>query len=311
MKYFTDTKTNINEFVYFLANTTFVLGTADPEMNCIEEGLRKVYAHCDLIENVAYATTFVDDAYKRVAPSQAYKAVHALYTNGILGSINGDGISDTKPVFVECGIVGINRNNAIVIDHHNPGDAGFDGQPEQYWESSSIGQLYRLLQSRGASPAILDTAFGKDRYYIAAADHCPTHAFKGLCPGINPYFLLQLRATQGAEFLGIATEEWLERLAIAQDLLAKLPVVETPYGKYSVATENIDFLNHASMVDGIVVEYRMFPNTKVVQTDCRTKVGLLGAEPNLIRYWMENAKNVYSDVYGCPERGYCGAYVRN
>lgn len=38
---------------------------------------------------------------------------------------------------------------------------------------------------------------------------------------------------------------------------------------------------------------------------------VLGAEPDLVRHWMETAKDVYDDVYGSPERGYCGAYVRS
>lgn len=309
MNYFTETKTDSAQFVEFLSNTTFVLGAADPEMEAIKKALVSVYKNYDIKPNVAHALFNG----KPVTPATAYKAARAEYMDTTVETCvtrkeNGYfGINDTDVCFVECLLPEVGKASNFVLDHHNPGDAGFDGKLENYWESSSIGQVYRLLQSRGASPAVLDAAFGKDRYYIAAADHCPTYAFRGLCPGIDPYYLLQMRASQGAEFLGISKEEWLERLAIAREALADLPVVETPCGNYSVATESINFLNHASMVDGVAVEYRMEGNTR----DPRTKVGLLGAEPELIRLWMETTKDIYDDVYGSPERGYCGAYVRS
>lgn len=309
MNYFTETKTDSAQFVEFLSNTTFVLGAADPEMVAIKNALVGVYATYDFKPNVAQA--MLSD--KPVLPATAYKAAHVEYLDKdiachITRKENGYfGINDTDVCFVECLLPEVGKASNYVIDHHNPGDTGFNGKPEQYWEASSIGQVYRLLQSRGASPAVLDAAFGKDRYYIAAADHCPTYAFRGLCPGIDPYYLLQMRASQGAEFLGISKYDWLWRLAIARDALASLPMVETPYGNYAVATETINFLNHASMVDGVAVEYRMEGNPR----DPRRKVGLLGAEPDLIRYWMEKAIDVYDDVYGSPERGYCGAYVRS
>lgn len=309
MNYFTETKTDSAQFVEFLSNTTFVLGAADPEMEAIKKALVNVYKSFDIKPNVAQA--MLND--KPVLPATAYKAARVEYLDKDIASYvtrkeNGYfGINDTDVCFVECLLPEVGKASNYVIDHHNPGDTGFNGKPEQYWESSSIGQVYRLLQSRGASPAVLDSAFGKDRYYVAAADHCPSHAFKGLCPGIDPYYLLQMRASQGAEFLGISKDDWLGRLAIARDKLAVLPVVETPYGSYAVATESIEFLNHAAMVDGVAVEYRM----EIKHPSPRIKVGLMGAEPELIRYWMETAKDVYDDVYGSPERGYCGAYVRS
>lgn len=317
MNYFTETKTDLTMLKDFLGNVVFVLGAADPEMQYIQKGLFEVYKQNGLEPNVAVACTLVGDELKRIMPSTAYKATHAvsLYTDTVLEITDNQygycGLDNKEVVFVECLIPHVGVCSNYVVDHHNSGDAGFDGKPEEYWESSSIGQVYRLLQSRGGNPALLDAAFTSMRYVVAASDHCPTHAFKGLCPGVDRYTLLQFRAATNAEFLGISTATWLERLAIAQDKLAKLPVVETPYGKYAVATENIDFLNHASMVDGIAVEYRMFPNPTIVQKDARIKVGLLGAEPELIRYWMETAIDVYDDVYGSPERGYYGAYVRS
>lgn len=313
MNYFTETKTDLAALKNFLTNVVFLLGAADPEMQYIQKALFEVYKQNDLEPNVAVASVIVGDQLKRIMSSMAYKATHAvsLYNDTILEVTDNQygycGIDNKEVVFVECLIPRVGKASNYVIDHHNPGDAGFDGKPENYWESSSIGQVYRLLQSRGGNPALLDAAFTSMRYVVAASDHCPSHAFKGLCPGVDRYTLLQFRAATNAEFLGISTATWLERLAIAQDKLAKLPVVGTPHGNYSVSTENIEFLNHASMVDGIAVEYRMEGNPR----DPRRKVGLLGAEPDLVRHWMETAKDVYDDVYGSPERGYCGAYVRS
>ena len=313
MNYFTETKTDSVQLIQFLTNTTFVLGAADPEMETIKKALVSVYKSYDIKPNLAQA--MLND--KPVTPATAYKSSRSEYIDKdiacyITRKENGYfGINDTDVAFIECLIPEVGKSSNYVVDHHNPGDPGYGGKPETYWESSSIGQVYNLLLENGADVAVLDEAFGKLRKYVAASDHCPSHAFKGLCPGIDTHLLLHMRAADNAKYLGISLESWFERLAVAREELAALPLVETPYGTYAIAMDDINFLNHASLVDGVAVEYRMTPNPKVAQADPRTKVGLLGAEPDLIRYWMDIAKDFYEDVYGSPERGYCGAYVRS
>jgi len=65
-------------------------------------------------------------------------------------------------------------------DHHNPSDYGYGLPPELYWQASSLGQLFQALGLGGFAEA------PKHLRMIAADDHCPAAAYKGLCPGIDP-----------------------------------------------------------------------------------------------------------------------------
>ena len=264
----------------FLSSVVFVIGARDPEMERIEHVLCRIGA--------GYITAAINGV--RCHAGNAYKA-DPVHTDKML-------------VWVECGTAEM-VCPFISIDHHNEGDFGFSMGPENYWEGSSIGQLYRLLMVNGSHPAFLDTVFGDDRYLIAASDHCPAAAYKGLCTGIDPDKLAGYRAARNAEFLKMSVEEYIDGLNNSIELAKALPVMELGGEVYYVASEPIEFLNEVSLRLGITVEYVMGGNAR----DPRTKIGLLGGSPALTAAWMAAKEGVLVGIYGSPARGYAGGYL--
>jgi len=135
----------------------FILGAPDAEMDAIEQLLKAngyPFAHA-LFEG------------RRVRAGNAYRA------DGTRVEL----ARDLEPVFVECAVPGIERNR--VIDHHRAGDPGYDCGPSDYWAGSSLGQAYAFL---GIDPT-------EEARIVAAADHCPAAAYRGLCPGVDPQAL--------------------------------------------------------------------------------------------------------------------------
>lgn len=282
--------TNAVQFQDFLESHIFLLGSNDPEMDRIEHILIEINAH--------YLWALMDG--KRCNPGNAYK----LDSNSF--DILGTGFT---PVFIECGSSNAEFMAQFVpfvrIDHHNANDPGFAMGPENYWEGSSLGQLYRLLLSKGASPCLLDKYFGEDRYLIAASDHCPAYAYQDKCPGIDPSILKEYRAVRSAKFLNMDIIEYKVRLQNSIEEALKLPQVELRGEIFLLATEEIFQLNEVSLILGLPVQYTMKPNAR----ESRTKIGLLGGSPSLIQSWMEYQQMNLINIYGSPERGYAGGYL--
>lgn len=135
--------------------TVYLLGADDPEMRAMEKVLKKKKA-----DNVAYATV----GGSRASPGNAYSA------DPVSGLNHGDTL-----VRIECEPVSVKQGvKVVVIDHHRPGDPGYDLGPEFFWEASSIGQLHKLLGINSSSW----------RRAIAALDHCFSAAIRNECPGV-------------------------------------------------------------------------------------------------------------------------------
>jgi hypothetical protein len=153
---------------------------------------------------------------------------------------------------------------------------------------------------------VADAAFGEERFLVAASDHCPSHAFQGRCPGIDVEALKAMRARNSAAFNKQTPEEWLVVVNAAIEKLKELPVAVVGGQEYSVSVEDIPLLNHAQLITGLPVQYVMAGTPR----DPRTKVGLLGGEPEMISAWMaEKRLGELVDVYGDPARGYAGGYL--
>lgn len=129
----------------------FILGRGDAEMLYIERTLR--------VRDIPYAwaPAVVTDSWLQ-AKIRGWKAEKA---------------SSIMPVFVECsGTVSV--VSYVTIDHH--GDcAQAQFPPSQYWEGSSVGQVFNLLGLEATTEARI----------IAALDHCKASALRGLCPGVS------------------------------------------------------------------------------------------------------------------------------
>ena len=288
---FLEVKANVANFTNWFTGVQFILGASDPEMVAIEAAIRNVSDFLEVNPRVSHACF----GGRPVFPGNAYQAdcAHPV----------AEGVFTL--CFIECAVATMNRSGSYVVDHHNPGDYGFDGAPETFWESSSIGQVYRLFQLNGCPSSVLDRAFGPDRYLAAASDHCPAHAAKGKCPGISPTDLMKYRAKVSSAFVGMTEFEWTQTCNSAVNYLKGLLPIRMDNGWIKIAEREVPLLNHASLFIEEAVQYTLPGN----QRDPRTKVGLLGGSPELIREWMKSQEGKLVGIYGSPERGYAGGYL--
>lgn len=246
----------------------FILGANDPEMREIARTLTEAG------ESFVYAR----HAGANVRPRNAYEA---------------DGVSErlakgAELIFIECSVFGLTATH--VLDHHRPGDHGYDCGPAEYLKGSSLGQLLTFL---GKAPTAL-------QQIICAADHCPDAAYRGECPGVDLEAFAEWRLTSKAasksmpvEKLRALVEEQHERLKAAE----RIDVAGTMVAWLPDATDEAP---DASARYGIPFMYRM------LEPDGREKYGILGAPPEAIEAWMESCG--LENVYGTPSRRYAGGY---
>lgn len=134
----------------------FVLGGSDSEMKHIEFAI--VEAGHEVVKAEINGI--------RVTRGQAYRAD---YPSPKIGD-----------VWVECQHVDYTKTEMYslgitIVDHHYEGDPGYGKPPEEYWEASSIGQVYNILGLESDYEARM----------IAAGDHCLYAAYHSMCPGID------------------------------------------------------------------------------------------------------------------------------
>ena len=125
-----------------LSKRLWILGAPDPEMEAVEVLLRK----CG--EAIEHATV----GGERVHPGNAYRAdspvVHTADHDWSRSVCDGCAVDYYR---VECDWAG--SQDSRVIDHHRPGDPGFGHGPQEFFESSSIGQVVLELARLGSLPA--------------------------------------------------------------------------------------------------------------------------------------------------------------
>lgn len=273
--------------------TVFILGAADPEMREIEEVIN---GHLDDQLEFGNGGGIIYAAKDgiRVTPSTAYKANGFVRSDGVPTEMPND---VDRLITVECAVEGFEPD--VRIDHHNQGDHGFGFGPEKYWEGSSLGQLCRLLE----------VAPTTEQRIAAAADHCLSHAYQGKCPGIDPKALRDWRVNSRSAYQGVEAkviEESIAKAIKTLEGLAKITVGNREVAN-SVAEGSFPEAPEAVAITGIPLMYSM-PD----KATGRTKVGLLGADAETIRAWMSEigTQMAVEDIYGSPERGYAGAYLK-
>lgn len=248
----------------------FVLGTPDHEMReiervCQERGLAFGYATIGGRVVHSYEAHDADDVTCRIP----------------LGA---------RVVTVECSVMGLRAD--VAIDHHRPGDAGFGKPPERYLEGSSIGQFLRHI---GLEPT-------QRQRVIAAADHCLSSAYQGLCPGVSLQELVDFREETRSRARNISREELRRQIQEASRFLRSAPSIEL--GGTQVAwIEDLAMpeVSEASAREGIPYMY-----TKR-QHDGRKKAGIQSAPAHLVQTWLQECG--LSVTYGDPARGFAGGYL--
>lgn len=287
----------------------FILGASDPEMQCVEDIL--------CAQGVPYTHALYNG--KRVSPREAYKAELP------------EGVQGRPVVLVECGIPSLDEGLVVArCDHHNPGDYGAGMPPERYWEASSLGQVFRFLESIGRAPEKVHWAWK----YIAAADHCPAAAYAGKCPGIDVPTLRHMRTEQRARYLMALPPKAPERKAVddyrqthglgddlqgwmlalrrlVMDAVTELyaaPGVEL--GGIWVADlrdlGTVPELPTATMECGLAALYKVGRKVGIIGAGEGTDSGTAPIEA-FLGGWAEEQGLV--EVYGDPVRGYAGGYL--
>lgn len=286
----------------------FVLGASDPEMSAIETLLTQC--------SVPYVCATIGD--RRVTAGEAYRADPVV-------------VPDCAAVYlVECQPQGV---TGTVIDHHRPGDSGFGRGPEDFFDASSIGQVWAQLVELGLISG--RPAPSGEVSLIAAADHCLAHAYAGRCPGICPNKLMRYRVKQRASFQGRDASAILADIEAARVALLAAPtlVLASTQCEWHSAGHSMsdDCCNERGTAYSSTpcdeVPVRDIRGTRVPELpeagtrygiayiadglpgpDGRVKIVCSGPK-HVIEAFLDWApRNGLVDCYGDPARGFAGAY---
>jgi hypothetical protein len=271
-----------------------ILGASDPEMDRIEHMLKE-----NRIE-YRYATK----CGVRVTPSNAYLADNTGIPLGYYVA------------FVECSVVGYEPDKRI--DHHRPGDYGYEMGPDRYLEASSLGQMCALLHM----------PFLEHDKILAAMDHCFNAAMKGECPGASISAVLDRKVKEISKTTEIRPEiirkminEWRGEISCR----AAWYRMSGEYGYFEFEGIVVIWLTDKDLGVGYSAEY-LTAQVGGVQSglpillkvrdtpDGLLRVHLCGnASPELVRHFMETERegDFLEKIYGSPDRGYAGGVLRD
>ncbi|MFL1449281.1 hypothetical protein ACI77O_12870 [Pseudomonas tritici] len=256
-------------------NVVFALGSHDPEMRSIR------YMLCQKGYRYTYANRFG----RRCITSNAYSA----------DQLSKNIRDDQQIIWVECRTPLFALGRDLVVDHHNPGDPGYDAPPSQFWLGSSIGQVAELIGASGDEYAL-----------VAASDHCLSAAMRGECPGISRQDLMCWRITARAAMADI--QPWLlrRRIDYAVECLQSLPRLN--FGGEEIV--DATFVKTPELRDAAAVLCLPVLTTRKNAIG-QIKVGLYGARPEIVTSWLDvmGRSNDVDYTYGCPLREYGGAVL--
>jgi hypothetical protein len=258
----------------------FVLGAQDPEMREIEKTLT----------SAGFTALHAARRGQRCSAQTAYSA------DGVV-RVGPDGVPraavlppKAPSVFVECTVD--DRTPVLRVDHHNPGDPGYEMPAGRYLEGSSLGQVLTLLEREPTETQRL----------LAAGDHCLTAAYQGECPGVDPGELLFLRASWQAKMSGRTLTDVVEGILDAAKRVKRLYDSEFGESRFFDPTQIPRDLAEGAAYAGMPVRYR------ALLPDGVLKEMIKGAEPAHIARFMAEHEEAGRTTYGNPYRGYAGAY---
>jgi len=261
-------------------DTTFLLGAQDPEMREIER----------VVRDAGLAALHAARGGRRCDARTAYLA-DAVVRVGADGVARAAVLRPALPfVEVECTLDG--RVPACRVDHHRPGDPGFEAPPEDFLRGASLGQVLALLE-REATPT---------QRLLAAGDHCLTAAYAGRCPGVAPDELLFLRASWKARISGRSLTDVVDGIQDAARRARGRLDAEHGEARFLDPTEVPGDLPEGAAYAGVPVRYRD------LLRDGTLKEMFKGGTPAAVEAFMAEHRRAGRVVYGNPWRGYAGAY---
>ena len=207
------------------------------------------------------------------------------------------------------------KSKIIYIDHHRPGDPGYNRPPEEFWIGSSIGQFVQILCTYYKNVPTISCDFHCDNniwyptsselLYVAAADHCLIHAYQGRCPSVYPAELLKFRVKHKARHNKTSKENIMKAISYALSLINKHYDASKGYADLT-GYPNLEELNEAAAISGITVL------CKVTAKGHGSKIIIYSPDSEKIRDFMNN--KIYPniiDIYGDPIRGFAGGWIKN
>ncbi|GIW05191.1 MAG: hypothetical protein KatS3mg059_1811 [Thermomicrobiales bacterium] len=274
--------------------TVWILGASDPEMYYIERMLVGAGQH------VMHA---LDGTGSRVSGASAYSISAPLPWELDAFRVVLVECAYDDAVMTECIDRGL-WSHLVWIDHHRDGDYGYGKPPEQFWEASSIGQVYRALMLLG----IMREPVRHEWRLAAAADHCLAAAYAGRCPGIDPDELAEWRIRQRARYQRVEPQVLRARVNDAIQALRAAPMIELAPG---IAVRDMRSLEVPELPEAAARTGDCFVARIREPRSGRTKIVCQAGTPDQIRAFMHiwAVRMGLSGVYGDPERGFAGGYI--
>ncbi len=308
------------------------LGVPDPELEEIENVLEQVRGTFDCGDGVFRRRAIAGGPFvvsirhamvdgRRVHPGNAYKA------DKIADLVAGDTL-----VCIECAPSSIPEGvKVVVVDHHRPGDPGYDMGASQYWEASSLGQVCHALETGAWGFGIPDPEgphVGWGRHWlcrpgvggrwhkIAALDHCRSAALAGRCPGVSAEAALATRVAEIAKATLVTEEEVRERIeSFREEITASEEVViggqvVRDLRRFDLGvgySPDLLAAQTAGSLDGYAV---LFQHRDTEGGKIKCSLSEHPAPETIIAFkesWAPSHGLVR--VYGVPDRGYAGGYL--
>ncbi len=217
---------------------------------------------------------------------------------------------ETKCIIFECTQAASNGLEVVArCDHHNPGDVGFGKPANEFFEASSLGQLIDFLGIEATQ---------EDRV-IAAADHCLSAAYAGLCPGVIAEEVLAMRLPELMKREGVSLEEdAMKGIDEALRVLKNPPATVLLGGKQVADIRElgpVPFTIEAGVMTGtpyLAKGDKRFPDkvnlsgSEEVISDFLGQAVMVDGRPTYPNGWA--VRNGLHQPYGDSKRGFAGAY---
>lgn len=227
-------------------------------------------------------------------------------------------------VIFECADGACPKNGQILArcDHHNPGDHGYGLGPDKFWEASSLGQLCAIL---GVDPI-------EELLMVAAGDHCPAAAYKGLCPGIDPVkfrvhrieglsttvecpAIDYINGEPGSVGYYNNREEVEKAINFATKLIELSPMSLFDGVKDLRQYGKVEQLPEAALISGYAYLSQIPDTDRAGNPTGNIKVNLGGDNsPQTVTKvieWLNGLPSGVSPAYGVPARGFCGRVFKS
>lgn len=263
---------------------SWIAGADDPEMRVVISRLQVAG------EKVECATM----GGERVNPENAYKADPVVESNAFI------------PIWIECRSRGTRKIDVgMIVDHHRQGDPGYSLSYHQFFEASSLGQVYRLLRLRATHTDLI----------IAAIDHCPRDAFAGKCPGVSGDEAREHRSAQLSVSVNLAQ---LEIRFMVKEFAKAIKLAPS----IKIGGKEVVDLRFLELGNGYDVRYLCLQQSILENnvsnalfihgsaTSGHRKRAVVNGSANVVRAFIKTWAPLHGlvDIYGVPTRGYAGGY---